>query len=185
MKLLPLPLLLSMNALKFGVRRIVGVDYSYPTGEAESASLGPYLRYIYSLNLFSYILHFVGQFRSADGLLITPIASKRVQSLPQYDLSVKTRLIATSVYPVAFYGSELVPLGCSHVNQLRPQIVSALSSWFSSPTEQIEQKNPGDSNRGKNIPTLLARKKTNIPVFFPGSFPNKKRKQRNFGIQIF
>ena len=56
---------------------------------------------------------------------------KRVQSLP-HDISTKTRLVATSVYPAAFYGSELVPLGSVHVNQLRPQIISAIYGESSS-----------------------------------------------------
>ena len=56
---------------------------------------------------------------------------KRVQSLP-YDLTTKTRLVATSVYPAAFYGSEILPLGSSHVDQLRPTIVNALYGESSS-----------------------------------------------------
>lgn len=65
----------------------------------------------------------LGSFR--DRLLDAHHRLTRVQSLPQ-DLTTKTRLIGASVYPAAFYGCKLVPLGQAHLDHLRPKIVSAL-----------------------------------------------------------
>ena len=48
-----------------------------------------------------------------------------MHTLP-HDLSTKTRLISASVYPAAFFGCELVPLGTAHVDQIRPELATAL-----------------------------------------------------------
>ena len=42
------------------------------------------------------------------------------------DLEVKAKIIATSVYPVAFHGAELFPLGQQHTRSLRHHVAEAL-----------------------------------------------------------
>eukprot|EP00438_Fugacium_kawagutii_P022979 Skav236568 [mRNA] locus=scaffold2180:68365:72048:+ [translate_table: standard] len=50
---------------------------------------------------------------------------KRVESMP-HDTTTKTHLIMGGIYPLAFYGLEVLPLGLHHFQKLRPGISNAI-----------------------------------------------------------
>ena len=49
----------------------------------------------------------------------------RMMSMP-HGFQTKQHLVAQGVYPAVFYGTELIPMTETHVNQLRAQVASAL-----------------------------------------------------------
>ena len=61
----------------------------------------------------------------ADRLTEAKERLTRVKGL-RADLDVKAKIIAASVYPVAFHGAELFPLGQQHTKSLRHHVAEAL-----------------------------------------------------------
>eukprot|EP00438_Fugacium_kawagutii_P022469 Skav232355 [mRNA] locus=scaffold2646:490520:494785:+ [translate_table: standard] len=61
-------------------------------------------------------------------------ATDRLQALQKmpHALDTKIHLVRAGIYPVAFYGVELTPLGTAHTNQLRTSVCDALLGHSSS-----------------------------------------------------
>lgn len=64
----------------YDVSRIIGVDTLFETGEQILPELMPYFRFIQSTNLYGFLLHFLGQFRTQDGMLVTPVGRPFIRS---------------------------------------------------------------------------------------------------------
>lgn len=82
---------LMSNVDRFSISRIIGIDYTYPTGKEGVSDLSPLFRFVHSVNIFSFMQHFLGQHRTPDGILVTPIARpffrSTVRDLTQQDVT--------------------------------------------------------------------------------------------------
>lgn len=71
---------LMANAARFSVSRVIGIDRMFDTGEAILPELQPHFRFIHSTNLGNFLLHMLGQFRTPDGIFVTPLGRPFLQS---------------------------------------------------------------------------------------------------------
>ena len=83
-KVSPFPLLLltssfftvtlMSNAAKYSASRVIGIDRMYETGESVLPKLQPLFKFVHSTNLTTFFSHLLGQFRTPDQVLVTPLA---------------------------------------------------------------------------------------------------------------
>ena len=51
---------LMSNVARFSISRIIGIDYTYPTGEEVGSELSPLFLFVHSVNIFCFMQHFLG-----------------------------------------------------------------------------------------------------------------------------
>ena len=80
------------NAAKYSASRVIGIDRMYETGESVLPKLQPLFKFVHSTNLTTFFSHLLGQFRTPDQVLVTPLArpflASPIRDEPSADMEV-------------------------------------------------------------------------------------------------